>query len=144
MKANRRANRRDAALIALKMFTALLAVCFAAFFAASPPALAAQLDDYAYRWPLQAEGQNAAWQFELTPEVYAALVDPELRDFAVFNADGQAVPVARSRCRCSRCRVARRRRRAATICRCGWSATTPVACACSSWMRSPARWRHRP
>lgn len=95
MKANRRANRRDAALIALKMFTALLAVCFAAFFAVSPPARAAQPDDYAYRWPLKTEGQNAAWQFELTPEVYAALVDAELRDFAVFNADGQPVPVAR-------------------------------------------------
>lgn len=57
--------------------------------------------DYAWRWPLQTGGQgadrNAAWQFELTPEVYAALVDPQLRDFEVFNAQGQSVPVARLR-----------------------------------------------
>lgn len=57
--------------------------------------------DYAWRWPLQTPGQNpshnAAWQFELTPEVYAALVDPQLRDFEVFNAQGQSVPVARLR-----------------------------------------------
>lgn len=51
-------------------------------------------DDYAYRWPLKTEGSNVAWQFELTPEVYAALRDPQLRDFEVFNADGRAVPVA--------------------------------------------------
>ncbi|MCC7248408.1 MAG: DUF3999 domain-containing protein [Lysobacter sp.] len=51
-------------------------------------------DDYAYRWPLKTEGNNVAWQFELTPEVYAALRDPQLRDFEVFNADGRSVPVA--------------------------------------------------
>ncbi len=56
---------------------------------------AAQPGDYAYRWPLKTDGASAAWQFELTPEVYAALVDPDLRDFEVFNADGQSVPVAR-------------------------------------------------
>ncbi len=52
-------------------------------------------DHYAYRWPLQTQGDNAAWQFALTPEVYAALVDPALGDFDVVNANGQSVPVAR-------------------------------------------------
>ena len=63
--------------------------------AVAAPAFAAQPGDYAYRWALKAEGENAAWQFELTPEVYAVLVDPALGDFEVFNADGQPVPVAR-------------------------------------------------
>lgn len=72
---------------------AALAVALAC---AASVAQAAQPGDYAYRWPLATDGQNAAArQFELTPEVYAALVDPQLGDFEVFNADGQPVPVAR-------------------------------------------------
>jgi Protein of unknown function (DUF3999) len=55
---------------------------------------AGPMDGYAYRWPLKTDGNNVAWQFELTPEVYAALRDPKLRDFEVFNAEGRAVPVA--------------------------------------------------
>ncbi len=59
------------------------------------PVLAADAsDDYAYRWPLKTEGNNVAWQFELTPEIYATLRDPQLRDFEVFNAEGRSVPVA--------------------------------------------------
>ncbi|MFZ2753328.1 MAG: DUF3999 family protein [Lysobacteraceae bacterium] len=75
-----------------------LAVFFASALSVAFAAAAAQPEaggDYAYRWPLKAEGQNAAWQFELTPEVYAALIDPGLGDFDVVNADGQSVPVAR-------------------------------------------------
>jgi hypothetical protein len=72
------------------VFAATVSVAFAAD-AAQPETTG----DYAYRWPLNAEGQNAAWQFELTPEVYAALIDPGLGDFDVVNADGQSVPVAR-------------------------------------------------
>lgn len=71
-------------------FASALSVAFAA--AAAQPGTTG---DYAYRWPLKAEGQNAAWQFELTPDVYAALIDPGLGDFDVVNADGQSVPVAR-------------------------------------------------
>ena len=52
-------------------------------------------DDFAFQWPLQVRGDSAAWQFALTPEVHAALTDPSLRDFEVFNAAGQPVPVAR-------------------------------------------------
>ncbi len=81
-------NRTAAALIA-----GLLSAAFAA--AAAQPEASKATGEYAYRWPLKTEGQNAAWQFELTPEVYAALIDPELGDFVVLNADGQAVPVAR-------------------------------------------------
>ena len=67
--------------------TALLA-CAGAVHAGTP-------SDYAWRWPLATQGDSAAWQFELTPEIYAALTDRGLRDFEVFNADGQPVPVAR-------------------------------------------------
>lgn len=75
------------------VFAAALSVAFAA--AAAQPEVSTASADYAYRWPLKAEGQNAAWQFELTPEVYAALIDPGLGDFDVVNTDGQSVPVAR-------------------------------------------------
>jgi hypothetical protein len=78
---------------AVALSAALLSAALAA--TAAQPEASKAIGDYAYRWPLKAEGQNAAWQFELTPEVYAALIDPELGDFVVLNADGQAVPVAR-------------------------------------------------
>ena len=77
----------------IRRFPTVLAAGLLAF--AAGAAQAAQPGDYAYRWPLATEGQSAAWQFELTPEVYAALTDPQLGDFEVFNADGQSVPVAR-------------------------------------------------
>ncbi len=77
----------------VRRFPTVLAVGLLAF--AAGAAQAAQPGDYAYRWPLATDGQSAAWQFELTPEVYAALTDPQLADFEVFNADGQSVPVAR-------------------------------------------------
>lgn len=78
---------------AVALSAGLLSAAFVA--AAAQPQASKATGDYAYRWALKTEGQNAAWQFELTPEVYAALIDPELGDFVVFNADGQAVPVAR-------------------------------------------------
>ena len=78
---------------AVALSAALLSAALAA--TAAQPEASNAAGDYAYRWPLKTEGQNAAWQFELTPEVYAALIDPDLGDFVVLNADGQAVPVAR-------------------------------------------------
>jgi hypothetical protein len=70
-------------------------VCVAVVTMIAGAAHAAGPDDrYAYRWPLRTEGDQVAWQFELTPEVYAALRDPQLRDFEVLNAEGRAVPVA--------------------------------------------------
>ena len=78
---------------AVALSAALLSGALAA--TAAQPEASNATGDYAYRWPLKTEGQNAAWQFELTPEVYAALIDPDLGDFVVLNADGQAVPVAR-------------------------------------------------
>lgn len=78
---------------AVALSAGLLSAVFVA--AAAQPQAPKATGDYAYRWALKTEGQNAAWQFELTPEVYAALIDPELGDFIVLNANGQAVPVAR-------------------------------------------------
>jgi hypothetical protein len=57
-------------------------------------AKAAPNDDYAYAWPLQTEGDSAAWQVELTPEVYAAITRADLGDIQVINAAGEAVPIA--------------------------------------------------
>ncbi|MEP6939284.1 MAG: DUF3999 domain-containing protein [Rudaea sp.] len=55
---------------------------------------AADSDEYAYAWPLHTQGDSAAWQVELTPEVYAAVTRADLRDIAVLNAAGDPVPMA--------------------------------------------------
>lgn len=49
--------------------------------------------DHAQVIPLLTPGDSAAWQVELTPAVYSGSIDPDLRDLAVFNADGVAVPM---------------------------------------------------
>ena len=50
--------------------------------------------DYAYAWPLVTDGAGAAFQVELTPDVYAALTSNDLRDLDIVNADGDSVPTA--------------------------------------------------
>ena len=70
----------------------LPAVCFCILFSISPRA--AVTDNYAYAWPLQTQGAGAAWQVELTPEVYAAMTTADLRDIEVVNAAGDSVPTA--------------------------------------------------
>ena len=55
---------------------------------------AAPADDYAYTWLLATAGDSAAWQVELTPEVYAAMRTDDLRDVVVVNAAGEPVPLA--------------------------------------------------
>ena len=55
---------------------------------------AATTDNYAYAWPLQTDGDSAAWQVELTPEIYAAARRDDLLDVEVVNAAGDAVPMA--------------------------------------------------
>jgi len=73
----------------------LAAACLATTcLAAAVPACAAPADDYAYAWPLQTQGDSAAFQVELTPEVYAAVTRADLRDIEVVNAAGEAVPLA--------------------------------------------------
>jgi len=57
-------------------------------------AQAAIVDDYAYAWPVQVQGTSAAWQVEITPEVYAAVTSADLRDVEVVGASGEPVPVA--------------------------------------------------
>lgn len=51
-------------------------------------------NDYAWTWPLTTDASASAWQFELTPEMYAASMYLQLTDMAVFNANDQAVPLA--------------------------------------------------
>ena len=55
---------------------------------------AATVDNYAYAWPLQTTGDSAAWQVDLTPEVYAAIHSADLRDIEIVNAAGASVPMA--------------------------------------------------
>ena len=68
---------------------AALLICILA-----PAAARAAVSDYAYAWPLYTEGGSAAWQVELTPEVYAAISTQDLRDVEVVNAAGESVPIA--------------------------------------------------
>ncbi|HMM67975.1 MAG TPA: DUF3999 domain-containing protein [Dokdonella sp.] len=56
-------------------------------------AAAATPADYARVIPIDTAGDSAAWQVELDDQVYAGSIDPNLRDLAIFNADGQAVPL---------------------------------------------------
>ena len=60
----------------------------------SSSACAAAADEYAYAWPLQTTGDSAAWQVELTPEIYAAISTADLRDVEVVNAANDTVPLA--------------------------------------------------
>ena len=66
----------------------------ALFTLAIGPRAGAADPDYAYAWPLRTASDSAAWQVELTPEVYAAIGTQDLRDIEVVNADGAAVPTA--------------------------------------------------
>lgn len=61
------------------------------------PAMAQQLADYAWAFPLTLPSTDAgdAWRIDLTPAVYAQVHDAALRDIAVFNAEGHPVPSAR-------------------------------------------------
>lgn len=62
---------------------------------ASPTAMAAAPDDYAWRWPLLTEGDAAAWRIRLEPYIVRRLADPEARDLAVFDANGKSMPLLR-------------------------------------------------
>lgn len=65
----------------------LIASLAAQMAAASGPA------DFAQVIPIETTGESTAWQVELDDSVYQASVDPDLRDMAIFNADGRAVPM---------------------------------------------------
>jgi hypothetical protein len=62
----------------------------------SSGASAATVDNYAYAWPLQTNGDSAAWQVELNADVYAAIHSDDLRDVEIVNAAGASVPMAPS------------------------------------------------
>lgn len=56
-------------------------------------AQAATPADYAEVYPIETSGNSAAWQLDLDGSVYAVSGGRNLRDLAVFNADGHAVPM---------------------------------------------------
>ena len=72
------------------MKTASMLICILVCISAH----AADPHNYAYSWPITTEGNSAAYQVELTPEIYAALTTPDLRDLDVVNAAGDSVPTA--------------------------------------------------
>lgn len=50
--------------------------------------------DYAVQWPVDAGGDAAAYVLELDASVLQHVTRADLRDLAVFNADGEPVPFA--------------------------------------------------
>lgn len=63
-------------------------------FAFAGAASAQSPDDFAWQWPVEASGDDGAHALVLGEEVYARISRADLRDLAVFNADGQPVPFA--------------------------------------------------
>ena len=61
---------------------------------ASGAAGAATPQDYAWQWPIETQGEAAAYVLELDADVLANVMRSDLRDLAVFNAKGQPVPFA--------------------------------------------------
>ncbi|GAB2505929.1 DUF3999 family protein [Arenimonas alkanexedens] len=61
---------------------------------AAGSAHAATPQDYAWQWPIQTEGEAAAYVIELDADVLANVTRSDLRDLAVFNASGEAVAFA--------------------------------------------------
>jgi hypothetical protein len=61
---------------------------------ATGAAHAATPQDYAWQWPIQTQGEASAYVLELDAEVLASVSRADLRDLAVFNARGEAVPFA--------------------------------------------------
>jgi hypothetical protein len=58
------------------------------------PASAQSPDDFAWQWPIVADGDEGAHTLVLDETVYARITRADLRDLAVVNADGQPVPFA--------------------------------------------------
>jgi Protein of unknown function (DUF3999) len=72
----------------MKLTIALILACIAA------SAQAQTAPNYAYAWPIVAEGGSAAYQIELPTEVEATLTSADLGDVDVLNAAGESVPTA--------------------------------------------------
>lgn len=61
---------------------------------AAANASAATPQHYAWQWPIETQGDAAAYVLELDAEVLASVTRSDLRDLAVFNAKGEPVPIA--------------------------------------------------
>lgn len=61
---------------------------------AASAAAAQSPDDFAWQWPLVVDANEGAHTLLLDEAVYARTTRADLRDLAVFNADGQLVPFA--------------------------------------------------
>lgn len=70
-------------------------VVITVLFAAAMSAHAAEPADYAVVVPITTTGDSAAWRVEVPLAAHAWSQDETLRDVAVFDADGHAVPLDR-------------------------------------------------
>lgn len=66
-----------------------------ALLASAPAARAASPADFAWGWELVVEGEGPAAQIDLPAEVLGVLIDPGLRDFALFDRSGRPLPMQR-------------------------------------------------
>lgn len=71
----------------------LIATALASTLAAAAGA-ADTAQDYAWQWPIQTEGEASAYVLELDAEVLQYVTRNDLRDLAVFNANGEPVAFA--------------------------------------------------
>jgi hypothetical protein len=63
-----------------------------ALMAGAAAAKPAARTDYAWSWPIAADTNAGAVRVVLSPEVYARVAEPDLRDLAAYNAAGAEVP----------------------------------------------------
>ena len=76
------------------MRSSLLIAAILSTLLAGPVRAASTLQDYAWQWPIQTEGEGAAHVLELDVEVLQHVTRADLRDIAAFNANGEPVPFA--------------------------------------------------
>lgn len=74
-------------------FSILIAAVLASTVAGAASA-ADTAQDYAWQWPIQTEGDASAYVLELDAEVLQYVTRNDLRDLAVFNANGEPVAFA--------------------------------------------------
>lgn len=69
------------------------AACLLALAALSPAPATAAEDDFALAFPIEAPAGERLFALELPPAAYATLVTSDLRDLAVLDAEGRAMPI---------------------------------------------------
>lgn len=69
----------------------LLLVCLPALAAAAP----IHPGQFGWVWPVELSGEGHLWQVEASKEIHEAFADPHRGDVAIFDSQGEAVPMGR-------------------------------------------------